>query len=178
MTCLRASVTRLFIYLFISINLNLPFPEQDFMQRNLEMWTQGHFTPLLLCFCLIASIDRPIVESEVFRVKSAAEVNSQGHPLAIFIARATMASAHGVARGSPAAAPAWKGVPRSAPLSDCHVSCIMAKLSFCNAQMRLSLVLQLLTGSRRDAVSNRGSICCGMRLDLALPVYSVHLTMN
>lgn len=61
-----------------------------------------------------------------------------------------------------AAALGWKGVPRSALLGDCCFSRIMVKLSFCNAQIRLSLVLQLLTGSRRDAVSNRGSICCGM----------------
>lgn len=50
----------------------------------------------------------------------------------------------------------------SVMLTDCRrVSRIMEKLSFCNAQMRLSLVLQLSTGSRRDAVSNRGSIQSG-----------------
>lgn len=42
-------------------------------------------------------------------------------------------------------------------LTDCRrLSRIIEKLGFCNAQMRLSLVLQLFTGSRRDAVFNRG----------------------
>lgn len=51
------------------------------------------------------------------------------------------------------------GQPCSVMLTDRgRLSRIMEKLSFCNAQMRLSLVLQLFTGSRRDAVFNRGSI--------------------
>lgn len=56
------------------------------------MWTQG--TSHLYC-CAFASSPASthhIVGSEVF------EVNSQGHPSATFIARATMASAHGAAR--------------------------------------------------------------------------------
>lgn len=82
------------------------------MQRNLEIWTQG--TSHLYC-CAFASSPASThpFESEVFKVKSAAEVNSQGHPSATFIARATMASAHDAARGSSAVALAWKGQRRS-----------------------------------------------------------------
>lgn len=130
----------------------------------------GHFMPLLLCFCLIAHIDRWIhcgVKSHRSPRQCKLPRTSVGHFQCA--GDNSFRSQHDTAQDNTrllaipsAVALRWKGVPRSAPLGDCRVSHIMAKLSFCNAQMRLSLVLQLLTGSRRDAVSNRGSICCGM----------------
>lgn len=171
MPLLRASVTCLHSFYF-----NFPFLNTISARKSLSDWYR---TLHALIVVLLPYHPHRLTDPQLRRCNA----NSQGHPASLLHCASDncfgkLKTQH---RGRPhrwPPVPPGKGVPRSAALGDCRFGRIMVKLSFCNAQMRLSLVLQLLTGSRRDAVSNRGSICRGMRLDLALPVYSVHLTMN
>ena len=121
---------------FLFLNRNFAPPATD----------AGHFIALLLCSCLTTRIDQWIhchVKSHqgepVGRRKP-----PPGRPLAISLVRAKSRNATEHTSSSSSLQPLFlhgRACPGQRRFQDCRISCIMVKLSFCDAQMRLSLVL-------------------------------------